>query len=136
MKRKLPPNVIFHHDLHLMAYRPRGILDEEEVNRIVGWLEAEEDRAEHPFDRFTDTSRLDAVNLEFDFVFRISLHRRLVYAHRPAVKSAFYVTSPATERIVRIHALLTEHSPLQVKIFKSLAPAAKWLGVSVETLEY
>lgn len=136
MKRKLPPNVVFHQDLHLMVYRPRGIFDEKEVNRIIGFLENEEDRAERPFDRFTDTSKLDAVNLDFQFVFRVSLHRRLLYAHRPAVRSAFYITSPATERIIRIHALLTEQSPLQVKMFKGLAAAAKWLEVSVETLEY
>ena len=57
MKMKLPPNVVFHHDLRLMVWRPRGILDEKEVRRIVGFLEKEEDRAEKPFNRFTDNSK-------------------------------------------------------------------------------
>ena len=78
---------------------------------------------------------LHAFDLDFDFVFRISLHRRLVYANRPPVKSAFYVNSPAIARIVKLHALLTENSPLQVQMFKDFAGAAKWLGVSLETLE-
>jgi hypothetical protein len=83
MKMKLPPNVVFHHDLRLMVYRPRGIIDEREVTRIVEFLEREEDRAERPFNRFTDNSKLDAIDLDFQFVFRISLHRRLTYAQRP-----------------------------------------------------
>ena len=46
MKMKLPPNVVFHHDLRLMVYRPRGIINEKEVIRIVEFLEREEDRDE------------------------------------------------------------------------------------------
>ena len=136
MKMKLPPNVIFHHDLRLMVYRPRGIINEKEVKRIVEFLEREEDRDERPFNRFTDNSKLEAFDLDFHFVVRISLHRRLVYAKRPPVKSAFYVNSPAVARVVKLHAIITDHSPLQVKMFKDFAAAAKWLGVSVETLEY
>ena len=136
MKMKLPPNVVFHHDLRLMVYRPRGIINEKEVKRIVEFLEREEDRDERPFNRFTDNSKLEAIDLDFHFVFRISLHRRLVYANRPPVKSAFYVNSPALARVVELHAIVTDHSPLQVKMFNDFAAAAKWLGVSVETLEY
>jgi len=135
MKIKLPPNVLFHHDLQLLVFRPRGILKEKEVNRIVAFLEEAEEKAAKPFNRFTDNSKLDAVDVDFEFVFRISLHRRLVYARRSPVKSAFYVNSPTLARIVKLHALLTDRSPLQVKMFKDFAGAAKWLGVSVETLE-
>ena len=78
---------------------------------------------------------IDAIDLDFQFLFRICLHRRLVYARHPPVKSAFYVTSEAAARIVKIHALLTDHSPLDVRMFKDLTKAAKWLGVSKETLE-
>ena len=135
MKIKLPPNVLFHHDLQLLVFRPRGILREKEVNRIVAFLEEAEERVAKPFNRFTDNSKLDAVDVDFQFVFRISLRRRLVYAKRQPVKSAFYVNSPEIAHIVKLHAILTDHSPLQVKMFKDFAGAAKWLGVSVETLE-
>ena len=40
----------------------------------------EEDRAEKPFDRFTDMSKLDAVDLELQFVLKIHL---LVTDHPP-----------------------------------------------------
>jgi hypothetical protein len=135
MKMKLPPDVSFHHDLRLMVWRPRGILGEKAVNKIVALLEQEEDRATKSFDRFTDVSKLDAIDLGLHFVSRVSLHRRSVYAQRPPVKSAFYVTSEAVERIVKIHVLTTSHSPLQCAMFKTLAETAEWLGVPVETLE-
>lgn len=132
---ELPPNVTFHEDLRLIVYRPRGIFNEREVRAIVSFIEKEEDRAEHPFNRFTDMSKLDAIDLDFQFVFSISLHRRLTYARHPAVKSAFYVTSSAAARIVRIHAIMTDHSPLEVAMFEDMNRAAKWLNVPREKLE-
>jgi hypothetical protein len=135
MKMKLPPDVIFHHDLRLFVWRPRGILQEKHVQRIVEFLEQEEARAEKPFNRFTDNSKLDAIDLNFSFVFRVSLHRRLVYAKRPLIKSAFYVTSEAVARVVKIHVLMTDHSPLKCAMFKKLDEAAKWLGVTVADLK-
>lgn len=134
MKRKLPRFVIFHHDLFLAVFRPRGILNDKIVSPIIAWLDAEEDQAGKAFNRFTDLSKLDAVDLNLDKIFRFSLHRRAIYKRDP-VKSAFYVTSPATARVVRWHVLLTDRSPLKVKMFNELAVAAKWLGVSEEELE-
>ena len=120
MKMKLPPHVSFHHDLRLMVWRPRGILQEKQVIQIVEFLENEEDRAEKPLNRFTDSSKLDAIDLHLHFVLRVSLHRRLVYAERPPVKSAFHVTSEAVARFVKVHVLMTDHSPLQCAMFETL----------------
>jgi hypothetical protein len=62
------------------------------------------------------------------------LHRRLAYAGNPAVKSAFYVTSPTTIHYTKLHKLLNDYSPINVRLFTELAEAAKWLGVPLETL--
>ena len=134
-KLTIPDDVQFHPDLHLMVFRNRGILDEERVNEVVAFIEQEEDLAERPFNRYSDLSKLDAVDLDFRFVFQISLYRRLVYGNRTPVKSAFYVTSPATTRVVRIHALMTDHSPLRVAMFHDIGDAAQWLEVPREVLE-
>jgi hypothetical protein len=72
--------------------------------------------------------------LIFDFVFHVALGRRLSAAPRPAVKSAFYVASPASTHYVKLHAMLTDYSPLHVALFTDRAAAAKWLGVPFETL--
>ena len=135
MKTKLPPNFIFHHDLHLMVVRDRGILTQKRVNEIVEFLDKEEKRAHEPFNRFTDMSKLDAIALDYPFVYQIALHRRLSYAGRPPIKSAFYVSSPGAAEVVRIHAFVTEDSGIEVKMFTALGEAADWLGVSQDTLE-
>src|SRR6266403_5965052 len=130
----LPAHVLFRKDLSLMLWKPHGVLDEALVNEIVAFVDAAEDRASKPFNRFADLSALDAVDLNFKFVFHIALHRRLAYAPHPPVKSAFYVTSPATVHYAKLHAMLTDYSPLDVALFTDRAAAAKWLGVPVETL--
>ena len=50
------------------------------------------------------------------------------------MKSAFFVTAPEVARYVKLHALVTDHSPLKVAIFEDRKAAAKWLGVSPELL--
>jgi hypothetical protein len=90
---KLPARVLFRKDLSLILWKPRGILDESTVNEIIAFIEAVEKRNREPLNRFSDLSALDAVDLNFDFVFHVALGRRLSAAPRPAVKSAFYVTS-------------------------------------------
>ena len=127
--------VSFDEDLRLMIFKPRGILDAKAIAALVKSLEQEEDRCHEAFNRFTDTSKLDALDLDERFVYRIALHRRRFYEGRQPVKSAFYITSSAAGRYVRIHAAVTENSPLQVKIFRELDPAADWLGVPRTALE-
>ena len=117
-----------------MLWKPHGILDELLVNEIVAYIDVAEERASKPFNRFADLSALDAVDLNFRFVFHIALHRRLAFESHPPVKTAFYVTSTATAHYPKLHAMLTDHSPLHVSLFTERAIAAKWLGVPVEAL--
>jgi hypothetical protein len=130
-----PENVTFRSDLRLMIFRPRGVLNEEYLAAIVSFLENEEDRAEQPFNRFTDLSELDAIDLTLKSVINVSLHRRLTYARRPPVRSAFYTPNQATAKIIRVHELVTENSPLQVEMFTEIGKAAEWLGVSQRDLQ-
>jgi hypothetical protein len=91
---KLPAHVLFRKDLSLLLWKPHGILDEAIVNEIVAFIDVAEERTSKPFNRFTDLSALDMVDLNFKFVFQIGLHRRLIAAPHSPVKSAFYVTRP------------------------------------------
>lgn len=131
---KLPAHVLFRKELSLILWKPHGILDQPLVNEIIAFIDTAEKRASKPFDRFTDLSSLEMVDLNFKFVFHIALHRRLSAAPKPAVKSAFYVTSPATAHYIKLHAMLTDFSPLDVSLFTDRAAAAKWLGVPEEAL--
>ena len=128
------PDIQFHEDLHLLVWRPRGILDEAVVNKLLVNLLRRETIAAKPFNRFCDLSAVESFHLTFKYVFHVALHRRLSYAGRKPIKSAFYVTHPQAAHIVRIHALMTDQSPLNVEMFEELEAAAKWLGVPMETL--
>ncbi len=126
---KLPNHVSFRKDHSLLLWKPRGILDQADVNEVVEFVDTAEARAGEPFNRFADLSALDAVDLNFRFVFDVALHRRLTAAPNRPVKSAFYVTSSATVHYTKLHKLLTDYSPLTVSLFTDRAKAARWLGV-------
>ena len=131
---EIPPDMQFRDDLHLVVYKPRGILDEAAVNKVLVYLLRREAMAAKPFNRFTDLSAVESFHLTFKYVFHVALYRRLSYAGREPIKSAFYVTHPEAAHVVKIHALLTDLSPLKVEMFEEREAAAKWLGVPVESL--
>jgi hypothetical protein len=131
---KLPAHILFRKDLSLIVWKPRGILDESTVNEVVEFIEAVEKGNREPLNRFSDLSALDAVDLDFDFVFHVALGRRLSAAPRPGVKSAFYEATSASTHYLKLHAMLTDYSPLHVALFTDRAAAARWLGVPLQAL--
>jgi hypothetical protein len=131
---KLPPEIEFHEDLHLLAYRARGVIDEAAVKKIVSLVEDLEARLQKPFDRFSDTVQADEVELNFKYVIQVSLCRRLSYAGHPPVKSAILATDSTMIHYARLHALLTQGSPIHVRVFQDRKDAADWLNVPVERL--
>jgi len=131
---KLPPEIEFHEDLRLLVYRPQGVIDEPAVKKIVSVLEELEARLQKPFDRFSDTLQADEVELNFKYVIQVSLCRRLSYAGHPPVKSAILATDSTMIHYARLHAVLTQGSPINVRVFQDRKEAADWLGVPVERL--
>jgi hypothetical protein len=131
---KLPPELEFHEDIQLLVYRPRGVIDEAAVKKVVSVLEDLEARLEKPFNRFSDTTGADDVELNFQYVIQFSLCRRLSYAGHPPVKSAILAADATMVHYARLHALLTQGSPIHVRIFKDRQEAADWLGVPLERL--
>ncbi len=89
---KPPPDVEFHEDIRLLVYRPRGLLHEASVDKIVKIVGDLEARSKEPFNRFFDTLGHDEVELNFRYVIHISLHRVISYDDRPPVKSAILAT--------------------------------------------
>ena len=131
---KLPPDIEFHEDIHLFIHRPSGVLNEATINKVVSVLEDLEAKLQEPFNRFADTLAADEVELNFRYVIQVSLHRRLSYAGHPPVKSAILATDSTMIHYGRLHALLTQGSPIHVRIFQDRKEAAKWLGVPAERL--
>jgi hypothetical protein len=131
---KLPPDIQFHQDIRLLVYRPHGLINEATVNKIISVIGELEATLKEPFDRFSDTVAADAVDLNFEYIIRVSLHRRLTYAGRPPIKSAILATDSTLVHYGRLHALLTQGSSINVRVFQDRAEAAQWLGVPLELL--
>src|SRR5258708_26435790 len=114
----LAPDVEFHEDIRLLVFRPQGVIDEAAVKRVVSILEDLEAKLQKPFNRFSDTLAADEVELNFKYIIQVSLCRRLSYAGHPPVKSAILATDSTMLHYARLHALLTQGSPINVRVFQ------------------
>ena len=131
---KRAPDVEFHEDIRLLIYRPCGVLNEQSIDKIVRIIGDLESKLHEPFDRFFDTSGHVEVHLNFRHVIQISLYRVMSYMDRPPVKSAILATDSTITHYCQLHAIITEDSPINVRIFQELGEAAQWLGVSPRRL--
>jgi hypothetical protein len=129
-----PPEIEFREDLHLLIYRPEGVLDEASVNKIVDAIGELETIRREPFNRFWDTSNYTDVKLNFRFATNVALYRRLAYSDRSSVKSAILATDRRIIHYGRLLAMLTQGSPIKVRVFQDRGETAEWLGVPLEIL--
>ena len=132
---KLPPEIEFHPDIRLLVYRPRGLIDEAAVNKIISVIEDLEAATQEPFNRFSDTSEIHEVELNFRYVIHVSLHRRLVHKGRAPVKSAILATDSALVHYARLLALLTEGSSIKVQVFQDRRRSRKMARCSGRTVD-
>jgi hypothetical protein len=131
---KLPPDVEFFEDIRLIVWRPRGLLNREAVNKIITLIGEFETTSNEPFNRFSDTVEAHAVDLNFEHIIHVSLYRRSFYGKRPPIKSAILATDATAIHYGKVHALLTQGSPINVRVFQDRKEAAQWLGVPVAVL--
>ena len=130
----LPPDVEFYEDIRLIVWRPDGLVNQAAVNKIITVIGELETRLEKPFNRFSDTLRADAVDLNFEYIIHVSLYRRSFYGKRPSIKSAILATDETLIHYAKVHALLTQGSPINVRVFQDRKEAAQWLGVPIAML--
>jgi len=131
---KLAADVDFHEDIRLLIYRPHGVINEQAIKKVISVLEDLEARLQEPFNRFSDTLGADEVELNFKCVIQVSLCRRLSYAGHPPVKSAILATDSTLIHYARLHAVLTQGSPINVRVFKDRQETAEWLNVPIDRL--
>ena len=131
---KRPPEIEFRQGIRLLIYRPRGLINEAAVRKIIGVIEDLEPDTPEPFNRFFDTSETHGVELNFRYVIHVSLHRRHAHKGRAPVKSAILATDSTLVHYARLLALLTKGSSIKVRVFQDRKAAAKWLGVPIEVL--
>jgi len=134
MKLPLPPDFEFHEEVCLLIHRPRGVLDRAAINKIISLIGELEYTLKTPFNRFLDTVGANAINLDSDYIRRVSLYRRHFYGNRPAIKTAILATDSTMADHGHLHASLTQGSPINVRVFQDRKEAAQWLGVPLELL--
>jgi len=128
---KFPPDVEFYEDIRLIVWRPHGLVNKAVVNRIISVLGELETAFKEPFNRFSDTVAADVVDLNFEYIIHVSLYRRSFYGKRPPIKSAILATDATLIHYGKVHALLTQGSPINVRVFQDRKEAAQWLGVPI-----
>ena len=126
---KLPPDVEFYEDIRLIVWRPHGLVNKAAVNKIISVLGELETALKEPFNRFSDTVGANAVDLNFEYIISVSLYRRRFYGKRPSIKSAILATDSTLIHYGKVHALLTQGSPISVRVFQDRKEVAQWLGV-------
>src|SRR4029450_7989452 len=130
----LPPDVEFYEDISLIVWRPHGLVDKSAVNKIITVIGELETTSKGPFNRFSDTLRADAVDLNFEYIIHVSLYRRSFYGKRSPIRSAIPATDATLIHYAKVHALLTQGSPINVRVFQDRKEAAQWLGVPIAML--
>src|SRR5438132_13995602 len=113
-KMKLPPDVEFHEDIRLFVWRPRGLLNRAAVNRIITVVGELETTFKEPFNRFTDTVAAGAVDLNFEYMRRVSLYRRRFYGNRPPIKTAILATDSTPADYTPEQPRVRQRSPIKV----------------------
>ena len=116
----------------LLTWHPRGLFDDQMADQVISLIEWEECIEDAQFNRFTDFSGLERLDLSIAHLFVIAAHRSEMAA---SVKSAFYSTTVVGLAFARMYEHLMKEAPIKVRAFKQLERAAEWLGVPVEILE-
>jgi len=132
---ELPPEIEFHPDIGLLIYRPRGLINEAAINKIISVIEDLEAETQKPFNRFSDATGTHEIELNFRYVIQVSLHRRLSHKGRAPVKSAILATDSTLVHYARLLALLTQGSSIKVQVIQGRKEAAQWLGVPLDMLK-
>ena len=116
---------------HLVAWHPRGVLDDTLADQIVAFIEMEERIQAAPFDRYVDLSGLTQVRLEAGHVFAIAKRRHRTMEQ---VKSAFWTDQVVTMSLAYMFETFMASARIKVRAFRQQKDAAEWLKVPIEIL--
>lgn len=128
-----PQSVTIDRARRLATWRPRGVLQAESLREIHACVEAEEAAAPEPFDRFTDLSGVEGIQVSFPDIEELA-HNRIESYHGRRVKSAIFAPSQLAFGVARMYEQLMRRSPIDVGVFSRLESAAAWLGLPMESL--
>ena len=127
-------NIHFHAQERLLTWHPRGLFDDDVADRMVEFLEFEEDLM-GPFNRYTDLNGLTEIRLRAGHTFALAQRRRERLAGEHRVKSAIFCDWVVGTGLARSYEAMMLGAPIKVRAFRTRKAAADWLGVSLDLLE-
>ena len=129
------PTHLRHYPAHnLVAWQPRGVLDDQLLEAIGEWLSHIE-KVSAPFNRFVDLSRLDVVAVRTSHVFEFARKRAEQFAGVTPVKSAVFSEHWIGFGIALLYENLMKETLIHAHAFRDRAKAAGFLGVPAEILK-
>jgi hypothetical protein len=130
--RKSFPRTWYYPKWKLLAWFPRGILNEAFADQVFAFIEMEERIQHAPFDRYADLSGLTGIRTRVEHIFESARRRRK--ASQP-VKSALFGDQPNIFSIAQMYEHLMDGAMIEVRVFDSRDAAARWLEVPETALE-
>jgi hypothetical protein len=126
-------NTHFHSEAKLLTWHPRGVFDDDVADRMVEFLEFEEDLM-GPFNRYTDLNGLTEIRLRFGHTFELAQRRRERFAGEQRVKSAIFCDWVIGTGLARTYEAMMIGASIKVRAFRTRKSAADWLAVPLELL--
>jgi hypothetical protein len=127
------PGTRYYPRFKLLTWHPQGTLDEVLSDKIIAFIESEEQIQDAPFDRYTDFSGIAEVRVSFEYILKTARHRSVV---RQPVKSALFGDKPATLEVAQAYErLMHDAAMIRVRSFSDRKAAGEWLEVPPTILE-
>lgn len=114
--------------------RPEGVFDVSTLRRIAKGLQEIERKRPDLSRRLSDVSAVTELRFEFTD-FADYAKQRSYPAGDFQCRTAFYVTDNVKYGYARMCQTLIEGPRQEIRIFRDVDEAARWLGVSLESLE-
>lgn len=121
-------------DLALEAWYPIGVLDRLMASLNTTYFGFEERIGRKPFNRYADLSAIVRIDLNYQDVELFAGDRSTSSEDLPPVKSAIFAPDDRSFEFSTLYAGLMESSPIEVRVFRTVEDAARWLGVPASAL--
>ena len=118
---------------HLVAWQPRGVLDDRLLDDIAEWLVAIE-KVSLPFKRYIDLSQLTNISLRTRHVLDFARKRAEQFRGTKPVQSAVFSDDWVGYGIATLYESLMANTLIKVRAFRDRLGAAEWLEVPAAIL--
>jgi hypothetical protein len=127
-----PPGLRHYDDYNLVAWQPRGVLDDLMLDQIAEWI-TDVEKMFLSFNRFVDFSQLTSISIRTRHVFEFAQRRAAQFAGHP-VRCALFCEDWVGFGIACLYESLMADTPIQARAFRDRGLAAECLGVPPDIL--